>query len=76
MGTWQQDAIRNIVGKFHAVLRNLFYNGAFYDTGERLNGSDTGGNLTPVIGFDASRSVPTASENRPRNFPVYYGIRY
>lgn len=75
----QGDAIRNITGKLNGFEIRRYGNtleGAFYDTG--LNGLGIGdSDYDNVIGgFDASRVVPTANENRPKNmaFPLY--IKY
>ncbi len=79
-GSFQGDAIRNIAGTFHAVQREdtspTALSGAMYDSGDNRYGSDTGGSLTNVIGFDASRVVPTANENRPRNVALLACIKY
>lgn len=67
LGSVQNDAMRNIQGQFGADDREVgpctgpFYNAGWGDTGSSGSG---GGNL---IGFDASRVVPTANENRPHN---------
>lgn len=77
MGSNQGDAIRNITGKFRAVDDNgpTSTTGAFYVIGDA--GSGTGGS-TPEknVGFDASRVVPTASENRPRNVALLACIKF
>ena len=51
--------------------------GAFYDTGTRDGGVGRGSSpgLTDDIGFDASRVVPTANENRPRNVALLYCMK-
>lgn len=66
-GSAQGDAIRNITGWFTGV-DDVQTDGAFYK-GANINtdASAPGGNLSPLVGFDASRAVPTAGENRPRN---------
>ncbi|MCT8345372.1 phage tail protein [Photorhabdus kleinii] len=84
--TSQGDAIRNIQGSFagmiatnyHLATRGVFYasqvlgiatDGSF----KSLNVSDTD---TPYgFGFEASRVVPVASENRPRNIAFNYIVR-
>lgn len=77
MGTWQQDAIRNITGKFRAVRRDGGDpQGVFFNDPQTYPGSDSGGSWNNYTGFDASRQVPVADEVRPRNFPVYIGIRF
>jgi len=72
IGTAQGDAIRNITGKLHGYheLSNSdlpdVEKGAFYV--DRSMGNTNGGvTATRSWGFDASRVVPTAAENRPRN---------
>lgn len=66
---YQSDAIRNITGS----LPRIWYNagsatGAFTKTDATDNRPGTGsGNGATDINFDASRVVPTAGENRPRN---------
>lgn len=77
MGTWQQDAIRNIVGAFTSSTRNNPNpTGAHYSLGIDGSGGGDGSIGRPRIGFDASRQVPTAEENRVRNYPVYVGVRF
>ena len=84
----QGDSIRNITGTFgngqtdaNAAISFTVGNGVFsIQTGLR----NTIGNTTVIantpnnpylIGFDASRVVPTASENRPRNVAFNYIVR-
>lgn len=78
IGTPQGDAIRNITGTLDANVNDggADKTGAFYDTGTLFVGSD-GGSTSPggVVGFDASRVVPTASENRPRNVALLACIK-
>ena len=75
-GSWQQDAIRNIVGSFRAVRRDGGdESGAFYANAVGYSGSDTGGSWMPYSTFDASRVVPTAADNRPRNVALQYFIK-
>lgn len=71
-GTIQGDAIRNIVAgwsEFYGGIAPGSGTGAI-QTGETVNGN-VGNNVTINKGgsanFDASRVVPTASENRPLN---------
>ncbi|WP_226888132.1 phage tail protein [Pectobacterium aquaticum] len=72
----QGDAIRNITGTFDGNVDDgaNWKTGAFYYTGSGFNGSN-GTNGGGVIGFDASRVVPTANENRPRNIAFNYIVR-
>ena len=78
----QGDAIRNISGFVSGIggVRFDGYSGAFYDTGAR-NGQNAqiagscSSNCNDDFAFDASRVVPTASENRPKNIAVMYIIK-
>lgn len=88
LGTTQQDAIRNITGKFQTSAEDLYLEtnpntknhrgwGAFqrYDAqGSRPTVTTVGKNL--AYDFDASRVVPTANENRPLNMAVVVLIKY
>lgn len=76
----QGDAIRNIEGFADGGIGMSFdaIRGAFYDAGTRTarmpnNTTDIG--KTDDLGFDASRVVPTANENRPRNIAFNYIVR-
>ena len=74
--SWQQDAIRNITGTYQSYFNTQANakTGAFYDAGSTRGGS--GGNEGyKCLGFDASRVVPTASENRPRNIAFNYIVK-
>lgn len=84
----QGDAIRNITGGLDNILKSktTANRGAFSgsetdwrptlaDSSTNLSSTNTGD--SPVykemnIGFDASRVVPTANENRPRNIAFHY----
>ncbi len=84
--SWQGDAIRNITGATHAIHAQMFgapqtpvLNGvmesSLFATSETRSaniGSST--NLT-IFDIDASRTVPTANENRPRNIAFNYVVR-
>ena len=77
----QDDAIRNIKGRFSADNNNGGYplqvSGAFNDLGGISNG-DTGDQSLKEVRlyeFDASRVVPTDVENRPKNIAVMYIIK-
>lgn len=80
-GSEQGDAMRNITGTFRIPAHNTenaAADGAFYKTGTTgygFYGSSTH-NLSPVIGFNPSRAVPTANENRPVNKTVLICIKY
>ncbi|WP_158116654.1 phage tail protein [Vibrio cincinnatiensis] len=83
LSSYQGDAIRNISGTFGAYLTptgtHVKTSGAFYGTlsGGSRRPSSTKGNAgyndTGV--FDASRVVPTANENRPKNVALLYIIK-
>ncbi|EDS3938837.1 phage tail protein [Salmonella enterica] len=76
----QGDAIRNITGAIPSAAPYGFEQdaaGALYGTSGFTNG---GGSLVQQsagygIGFSASRVVPTASENRPRNIAFNFIVR-
>lgn len=80
---YQSDAIRNITGTFgfEAALGGNTgvppVSGAFYDIADanrkHISASTAGTNSTVV--FDASRVVPTANENRPRNIAFMYIVK-
>lgn len=88
LGTAQEDAIRNITGKFQTSAEELYSEtnpntknhrgwGAFqrYNAqGSRPTITTAGKNL--AYDFDASRVVPTANENRPLNMAVVVLIKY
>ena len=74
--------MRNITGQFG----NGFYGetgsanatGVFAVNGSAGNTKYTNAGWTsngPLIDFDASRTVPTASENRPRNVALLYCVK-
>jgi microcystin-dependent protein len=84
-GSAQGDAIRNITGFFSlSQLSNADQYGAsqggaidivsptFSNRSGANSGTDGGQN---DVSFDASRVVPTASENRPRNIALLYCIK-
>ena len=74
----QGDAIRNITGSINDIRFNV--SAATEDAftsiinGPSSEDSSGGGSARNVI-FDASRVVPTASENRPRNIAFNYIVR-
>ena len=74
----QGDAIRNIVGSINALGAE---SGAFYYSRTPSTGSwvhwaaDTATHDVITYGFNASRVVPTASENRPRNIAFNFLVR-
>ncbi|OWO82710.1 hypothetical protein B5C26_08730 [Photorhabdus luminescens] len=84
-GSWQGDAIRNITGRLDVRLDGSFSivdaaAGSFTKTRDTSSGlyclqeanyARGADNVT----FDASRVVPTANENRPRNVAFNYIVR-
>ncbi|HCC1157907.1 phage tail protein [Enterobacter roggenkampii] len=74
----QGDAIRNITGSITDIRFNVSAAtaGVFTSTinGPASEDAAGGGSARNVI-FDASRVVPTASENRPRNIAFNYIVR-
>lgn len=80
--TNQRDAIRNITGRIGYVRRGelgppIAADGAFrldrtYNTKVAMGNSDNWGSISS---FNASRVVPTANENRPRNVAFLYIVR-
>lgn len=83
IGSVQGDAIRNITGKagvhaFGYTSEVPGYTGVFKggtEIGNAWAPSKTPGNGIP-FNFDASRSVPTADENRPVNISLLPLIKY
>ncbi|OCQ54577.1 Phage Tail Collar Domain protein [Photorhabdus australis subsp. thailandensis] len=84
--THQGDAIRNIQGSFASTIApnyHLATRGAFYAS--QVVGIATDGSFKSVnnfnpdtpygFGFEASRVVPVASENRPSNVAFNYIVR-
>ena len=88
LGTAQGDAIRNITGKLdgsamgsgNQVLEGkMIASGAIGTTYQQRqwSGDHSGwGEQSVSFDFDASRVVPTASENRPRNVALLACIKY
>ena len=78
VGTLQEDAIRNISGVFSSDITMNKLTGPFYQygtfSGQSWDGWASGSKKN--IGFNASRVVPTADENRPVNYAVQYFIKY
>lgn len=78
--TSQGDAIRNITGGDIRVFRtganNSNPSGAFIGSSDNLGSVGASGGVTLyTISFDASRVVPTSTENRPRNIAFNYIVR-
>ncbi|ATV46047.1 phage tail protein [Pectobacterium brasiliense] len=76
----QGDAIRNITGSIAVSTENTGSStaaGAFNLTGigGTVATSGFGNRGIPKFDFDASKIVPTANENRPRNISFNYIVR-
>ncbi|WP_318842090.1 shufflon system plasmid conjugative transfer pilus tip adhesin PilV [Pectobacterium odoriferum] len=76
--TEQEDAIRNITGTFQTFDSNSYSpTGTFKH--ESREGSSVSGKPQPwqhsIIKMDASKVVPTADENRPKNMSFIYIIK-
>ena len=81
VGSYQGDAIRNITGTFDATdftddAHPPVAAGAFYTYQSAFRDAKNGTNHGHALGFDASRVVPTGSDNRPKNAYVNYIIKY
>ena len=84
VGSYQGDAIRNILGQ-HRMTAGVYssiydaIDGAFYasdDHGGKFAGGNGWANASGIVHFDASRIVPTGSDNRPKNVYVNYIIKF
>lgn len=83
VGSKQGDAIRNITGMVSSQGLGMNHGGYAYSNGvfrrgnSSLRRASNNGKSEPALAihFDASRVVPTADENRPRNVAVMYIIR-
>ena len=77
LGTWQEDAIRNITGAMYSGGTSQFdsVTGVFNGTGrvQRVKGEHDYSGPNSVY-FDTSKVVPTSTENRPRNIAAMYCI--
>ena len=83
VGQTQGDAIRNITGRFGPLDNDLksylktMLDGPFYLIEDEkyfgLNGTWNDNN--PLVGFDASKVVPTAEENRPKSLALKLCIK-
>lgn len=80
VGSYQGDAIRNITGQiggfdaYSVIAGNTW--GAFYAISGKYKGNKENDYDNAVVGFDASRVVPTGADNRPKNVYVNYIIKY
>ena len=73
VGSFEGDAIRNIMGNISAIDSDLVLFRLDSNRGHIPSGSLWGFNS---YYFDASRVVPTGSDNRPQNVYVHYIIKY
>lgn len=67
IGSFQGDAIRNITASVLTQSRLLDFEGAFTSGGNIDGGVNGSGNSPDILAFDASLTVPTADQNRPRS---------
>lgn len=75
--TSQGDAIRNITGSFRSLTRYPSASGSVSYTSSNTTDYSSG-NTHPYgrnYTFDASKQVPTANENRPKNIALMYIIK-
>ena len=81
IGSYQGDAIRNITGNLGILYRRAesgATTGVFVDsviTAGLPASSSSAAGLNIEVKFDASDSVPTAAENRPRSLAVMWCIK-
>ncbi len=90
LGSYQEDAIRNITGKIEfrpsdsesdcifGEASDVFLGNKGTGVGQAGSGYKVVGlsKMTDKVTFDASRVVPTASENRMKNLAVFVCIVY
>ncbi|WP_287954140.1 phage tail protein [Snodgrassella sp.] len=81
LGLFQRDAIRNITGRINVVHRGggdnpvqkgALYYSSYFNAKVAAGGDDEWG---AVMNIDASRVVPTSTENRPRNIALLACIK-
>ena len=81
LGTWQNDAIRNIAGNAATYTQDdIQPNGVLGISNKATRGIVWENNwknygIQAQLDFDASRVVPTANENRPRNIALLACIK-
>ena len=77
LGEFTTDAIRNIAGNGWYPPTSFTPDGVlFFDTGSNGQGDIArGSNNGRTLRFDASRVVPTANDNRPKNLTVNIFIK-
>lgn len=68
---WENSA--EILGAFNAL--SFSSDNSYLELGNLPTTTIAGSNFPRMIGFDASRQVPTASENRPKNIAMVYAIK-
>ncbi|QHP82406.1 tail fiber protein [Pectobacterium odoriferum] len=71
----QSDAIRNITGTFNPGGNGVGADQGLFTTGDRRSSNSGSAIDSAEITFDASKVVPTANENRPRNIAFNYIVR-
>ena len=71
----QEDAIRNITGALSTGAYSSGAYGVFVDQGTAEARPDGNSRAAIRIGFDASRVVPTADENRVKNIAFLYIVK-
>lgn len=80
VGSYQNDAIRNIKGETNGSWSDFKCSGAFYNISTSCQGTfKDWSKCWHRLGFDASRSVGAdhvGSDNRPQNVYVTYIIKY
>lgn len=78
LGSSQGDAIRNITGTVDSITDNGNAWGAFAtsNNAKTKQAVDWNASGNHAFNFDASRVVPTANENRPRNIALLACIKY
>ena len=76
-GSWESDAIRNIMGSASNGEQTAFLSAVTMTSGALTKGTPRNNALQPIadnagydLAFDASRVVLTAAENRPMNIAV------
>ena len=82
VGSYQSDAIRNIMGQVTSRASSFYFQpdgtGPFYNGSDNVGNDDQRGGYGHAqypLYFNASRVVPTAADNRPKNVYVNYIIK-
>jgi microcystin-dependent protein len=78
VGSYQDDAIRNITGRFKTSWHSGLTDGSFLADSQTDKAYWESGTSEKefIISFDASRVVQTGADNRPKNVAVNYIIKY